>query len=40
MYAAVIPVMGKGRLEVRSMRLSFIMPTSLGVQMQSTHLYS
>lgn len=39
MCAAMIPVMGEGLLEVRSVRISLTMPASLGVQMQSTHLY-
>ena len=39
MRATVIRIVRKGLLEVWFMRSSVIMPASLGVQMQSTHLY-
>jgi hypothetical protein len=40
MRATVIRIVRKGLLEMWSMRSSVIMPASLGVQVQSTHLYS
>jgi hypothetical protein len=40
MCATVIRIVRKDLLEVWIMRPSVIMPTNLGVQMQSAHLYS